>query len=63
MSTFTLLACAGLAYISAVTCATAGYGNPSSDDNPGCGYHDAKEAPENEAMREEQRRENEEEGL
>lgn len=50
-------------YRDALACATLGYGNPESEDYPGSGYHDAKEAPENEGMREEQRRENEAEGI
>lgn len=49
---------AGEAYQDTIACATMGYGNPESEDYPGSGYHDAKEAPENEAMREQQRREN-----
>lgn len=51
----------GCGYLDALACAQMGYGNPDSPDYPGSGYHDAKEAPENEAMREQQRKENEEE--
>jgi len=55
-----MFAIQGQRYLDALACAQLGYGNPESPDYPGSGYHDAKEAPENEAMREQQRKENEE---